>query len=98
MRERNIVQGVAWLAIFYHEATDSRFLCHGDDFVVLADSDGQRFVEDVLRKKFELRVDGSVGPEAGNGKAMTVLNHISIRYEADPRHAETEPLPSQQSV
>ena len=95
LRERDIVQGVAWPAIFYHEATDSR-LCH-DDFVVLADSKGQQFVEEVLRKKFELRVDGSIGPEAGDGKAMTVLNRIlefdntagSIRYEADPRRAET---------
>ena len=97
LREHNMVQGVAWPAIFYHEATDSRFLCHSDDFVVLADSKGQQIVEEVLRKKFELRVHGSIGPEAGDGKAMTVLNRIlefdnttgPIRYEADPRHAET---------
>ena len=48
LREHNIVQGVAWTAIFYHEATDSRFLCHGDDFVVLADSKGQHSKNELM--------------------------------------------------
>ena len=97
LEEHGIVHGTAWPAIFDHEPTDSRFLCHGDDFVVLADSKGQQFVEDALKKKFEFRVDGSIGPDACDGTSMTVLNRIlefdratgKVRYEADPRHAET---------
>ena len=97
LEEHGIVHGTAWPAIFYHKPTDSRFLCHGDDFVVLADSKGQQFVEDVLKKKFEFRVGGSIGPDACDGTSVTVLNRImefdratgKIRYEADPRRAET---------
>ena len=96
LKEHDIKPGVAWPSIFYHEASDSRILCHGDDFVVLSDDDGQKFIESVLAKKFEYRIDGCVGPEAQDGTAMTVLNRIieydkksgTIYYEADPRHAE----------
>lgn len=64
LEEHGIVHGTAWPAIFYHAATDSRFLCRGD---VLADAKGQQFVEDVLKKKFEFRVDGCIGPDASDG-------------------------------
>ena len=61
LAEHDIKAGVAWPSIFYHEASDSRILCHGDDFVILADEQGQQFIESVLAKKFEYRIDGCVG-------------------------------------
>ena len=95
LADHDIKAGLAWPSIFYHEASDSRILCHGDDFVILADEQEQ-FIESVLAKKFEYRIDGCVGPESQDGTAMVVLNRIIefnkqsgiLYYEADPRHAE----------
>ena len=97
LKEFNVECGTAWPSIFYHRENDSRFLCHGDDFIIVADEDGQQFVERILARRFEYRVDGCIGPEAKDGTVMTVLNRIIefdkstgvIRYEGDPRHAET---------
>ena len=70
-------------------------LVHGDDFLILADEDGQTFVEKILRAKYDLRIDGSIGP--GESKQeLCLLNRLvrfdersgAISYEPDPGHAE----------
>eukprot|EP00973_Karenia_brevis_P069165 9616190-Karenia_brevis.AAC.1 len=50
----------------------------------------------MLKQKYELRIEGCIGPEAQDDTEMTVLNRIlrfnkedgSVEYEAAPRHAE----------
>ena len=96
LKDNNVEAGKAWPAIFSHEASDTIFMCHGDDFIVLGDEAGQKAIEDMLKQKFEYRVDGCIGPEPQDGTVMTVLNRILeynkqtglLTYEADPRHAE----------
>ncbi|CAE7546001.1 unnamed protein product [Symbiodinium natans] len=93
--EAGFVRCPAWPAIFYNSATETRLLVHGDDFLILADDDGQAHVEKVLRKKYDLRVDGSIGP-GEKKQEFCVLNRLVrfdersgvISYEPDPRHAE----------
>ena len=86
----------AWPSCFYHEGYGGiRVLVHGDDFVVLADDAGQKYLEDTLRSKYDLRVDGSIGPGERH-QQFAVLNRIvtyneqegSVSYEADPRHVD----------
>ncbi|CAE7245381.1 unnamed protein product [Symbiodinium sp. CCMP2592] len=96
MDGHGIKNGSAWPAIFGCSERGLRMLVHGDDFFVLGDDDGQKFVEGVLAEKFEYRIDGCIGPEATDGTTLTVLNRIieydkatgTVKYEADPRHAE----------
>ena len=57
----NFTRNTAWPSVFYHREMDVRLLVHGDDFVVLSDDPGQKFLKEVLQKKYELRVDGSIG-------------------------------------
>ena len=89
------VKSAAFPTCFYNEALDVRILVHGDDFVVLGDSQGQHETEQLLRSQYDLRVDGAMGP--GESKQeFTVLNRIVsydpstgvASYEADPRHVD----------
>ena len=49
-----------------------------------------------LRQKYDLRVEGCIGPESQDGTEMTVRGRISrynkedgsVEHESDPRHAE----------
>ena len=68
-------------------------LVHGDDFLVLGDEDGQKYLKETLSEKCEFRCDGCIGPE--DNQHMTLLNRIvtyrkdgPVSFEADPRHAE----------
>ena len=50
----------------------------------------------VLAKKHDFRCDGMIGPDESDDSHPTILNRIvsldkgagTVRYEADPRHAE----------
>ena len=71
-------------------------LVHGGDFFVLADDDGQSFMKEVLKKRYEFRVDGYMGMDESDDSHITVLNRLitldkksgAISFEADPRHSE----------
>ena len=62
--------------------------------MVLADQEGQEYMQQVLKEKYEYRCDGEI--TKGSGKHLTILNRIvsyeqetgRVTYEADPRHAE----------
>ncbi|CAE7358585.1 unnamed protein product [Symbiodinium sp. CCMP2592] len=85
----------AWPAIFFHKDREIRLLVHGDDFLILSDDAGQAYVEQILRSKYDLRVDGSIG-QGEKRQEFCVLNRLvrfdersgTISYEPDPRHAE----------
>ena len=71
-----------------------KLLVHGDDVVVLADQEGQEYMQQVLKEKNEYRCDGEI--VKGSGKHLTILNRIvtyeydtgRVTYETDPGHAE----------
>ena len=87
--------GRAWPCIFTHKERDIRLLVHGDDFLVLADDEGHAFVDQALKKRYEFKRDGHIGP-GQEKQTMSVLNRLVkyhpdtglVTYEADPRHAE----------
>ena len=54
LKDKNVEAGKAWPAIFSHEASDTIFMCHGDDFIVLGDEAGQKAIEDMLKQKKSL--------------------------------------------
>ena len=88
--------GVASSVVFYHAGEDIRLLVHGDDFFVLADEEGQQYLEKLLSSRYDYRCEGAVGPEDGDGTELCMLNRTIwydketgvLEYEADQRHAE----------
>ena len=96
LKRKHFHQGQAWTSVFRHDELDIKLLVHGDGFLVLvlADQEGQEYMQEVLKEKYEYRCDGEIGK--GSGKYLTILNRIvsyeqetgRVTYEADPRHAE----------
>ncbi len=88
--------GMASSAVFYHAEQNIRLLVHGDDFFVLADEEGQQYLEKLLSSRYDYRCEGAVGPEDGDGTELCMLNRTIrydketgvLEYEADQRHAE----------
>ena len=88
------------LAVHLHaqrKRYDIRFLVHGDDLLVLANHEGHAFVDQALKKRYEFKCDGHIGPEQekqnvcleplGKVPSGYWTGHI-VTYAADPRHAE----------
>ena len=73
---------------------------HEDDFTILGHGKDLDWFQDVIRRKFDIKVRGRIGPEKGGQKNMRILNRIvewteeGINYEADQRHAEIHPYHS----
>ena len=84
--------------IFWHEELDARLVIHGDDLWLLADEKSLGDLMPRLHATYELKVEGILGPDPGDAKAVRSLNKlirfvpdVGIEIEADPRHAEIVP-------
>ena len=53
----------------------------GGDFLVVANEDGQRFVDKVLSEECEFKCDGHIGPGCEKD-GMTVLNRVGSQDRA----------------
>ena len=72
--------GTAWTSVFRHGELDIKLLVHGGDFLVIVDQEGQEYMQQVLKEKYEYRCDGEIGK--GSGKHLTILNRI-VSYEQE---------------
>eukprot|EP00973_Karenia_brevis_P025477 3516516-Karenia_brevis.AAC.1 len=64
-------------AVFYHPKSDMHLLVHGDDFLALGDEKAHQSLEELLKQKYDLRIEGCIGPETQDGTEMTLsLIHI----------------------
>ena len=87
-------QGQSNPCIFRHQSCRTVCAVHGDDLTFVGPADSLKWIEDEMRKKYELKVGGKLGPGENDDKEATVLNRVirwcedSIEYEADPRQAE----------
>ena len=59
---------------FYHEMREVRIVVHGDDFVITGGEEELKWTEDVLRKKYPLKMRGILGPEPGDSKEAIIFN------------------------
>lgn len=87
-------KGKASVCVFYNEARDARVVVHGDDFTILASEDNVQWFVREVGKKFEMKLQGIIGPSKYDQKRVRVLNRIvtwdesGIKFEALQRHAE----------
>jgi hypothetical protein len=87
-------RGVASPTCFFHPAWGMRIVVHGDDFTMTGK---QRHLDEftkLMGSWYLMTVKGTVGPDVGDSKEMTILNRSlrvqgnSLVYEADPKHAK----------
>jgi hypothetical protein len=86
-------QGKASKCSFRHEARDIDLTVHGDDFVIVGDAKGIRWLQEEMKAKYEIKCS-ILGPDPGMDKQVKILNRTlrwtprGIEYEADQKHAK----------
>jgi hypothetical protein len=86
-------QGRASLCNFRHEKRDIDLTVHGDDFMIVADSENLKWMEERMKAAYEVKCS-MLGPEPGMSKEVRILNRTlrwtssGIEYEPDPKHAK----------
>ena len=79
----------------YFATTRRISLVHGDDFITLADDEGQDYFKARLKKWYQYKMRRRLGPKSTDSRECRVLNRYILwpegqepEYEADPRHGE----------
>ena len=86
--------GASTPCVFFHPQRLIRLVVHGDDFTFLGCEEDMRWCESEMKKEYDVKVRGLLGPDRSDDKSIRILNRCirwlpnSIAYEADPRHAE----------
>ena len=95
LRENGFIVGASNPALFRRDGEDVLGLVHGDDFITLGDDQGQDFFEACLKKRYQYKMRGRLGPRPKDSRECRVLNRYirwpvgqEPEYEADPRHAQ----------
>ena len=84
--------GKANKSSFYHAERDIRAVVHGDDFVVSGKEEQLRWSEEMLKRKYPLKMRGLLGPDPEDDKEAVILNRKvycvdgEIEFEADSEH------------
>ena len=80
--------GRATGSTFYHEMREVH------DFVIIGGEEELKWTEDMLRKKYPLKMRGILGSEPGDSKETIILNRCvrwrddGVVFEADRAHVE----------
>ena len=77
-------------AIYYKEATDTRLMVYGDDFLGLGDDEGLDELEQILKAKYDIKVVGTLGPDDKDSKQLVVLNRTLSFVTIDGVEAMTQ--------
>jgi hypothetical protein len=76
LESANIKRGRSNASVFYRESDGTRIVVHGDDFLVLSDSQGLQEIDDLLRSAYELKRLGTLGFEEGDDREIHFLNRL----------------------
>ena len=73
------LQSLTW---FYHPVKEISVAIHGDDFTSLGEAVNLDWLQKELKKHFELKVRGRIGPSPKDDKCIRLLNQ---NIPVDPR-------------
>eukprot|EP00435_Cladocopium_sp_Y103_P050944 s1858_g15.t1 len=98
LESADIKRGRSNASVFYRERDGTRVVVHGDDFLVLSDSQGLEEIDNLLRSKYELKRLGTLGFEEGDDREIHFLNRLirvgkhngrqAVFLEPDRRHVD----------
>ena len=92
LMEEGFRRGVVTPVSFYHEKRDVNLVVHGDDFTFTGDQTGVEWAEEVMKRRYKVKVRARLGPEEGDDKEATLLGRTlrwrdwGISCEADPKY------------
>jgi hypothetical protein len=86
------VRGMVSPVTFEHPERDMACVVHGDDFTFEGEEEDLRWITELMRGWFDIKMRGIIGPEEHDLKEMSILGRTvrfkdwGIEYEADPKH------------
>ena len=90
LEDAGFTRGKASPVVFYHEGRDLAVVVHGDDFTFEGEDEDLKWICEEMKKWFEVKVRGILGPEEGDDEQVTILGRVvswkdwEIEYKADP--------------
>ena len=84
------MQGKVSPCVFWKPKTGVRCVVHGDDFTFAGTDYELEKCSIMMKKEYEVKIIGKLGPDKGDDKSITILNRCvewtphGIQYEADP--------------
>lgn len=98
LESANIKRGRSNASAFYRESDGTRIVVHGDDVLVLSDSQGLKEIDDLLQSAYELKRLGTLDFEESDDREIHVLNRLirvgkhngrqAVFLEPDRRHVD----------
>ena len=98
LESANIKRGRSHASVFYRDSDGTRIVVHGDDFLVLSDSQGLQEIDDLLLSAYELKRLGTLSFEEGDNREIRGLNRLirvgrhngpqGVFLEPDRRHVD----------
>ena len=85
-------RGEATPVAFYHKEKDLSLVVHGDDFTFVGDDTGLDWIEQYMKRWYEIKVRARLGPSESDDREATLLGRTikvetrGITCEADPKH------------
>ena len=69
-------QGISIPCVFYHSERDIRTVVHGGDFTSISDDAQLKWLASELRKRYELRLRATLGPDPRDDQTVRIVNRI----------------------
>ena len=85
-------RGEATPVAFYNKAKDISLVVHGDDFTFVGEDDSLDWIEQHMKRWYEVKIRARLGHDEHDDKEATLLGRIvkwetwGITCEADPKH------------
>ena len=85
-------RGESSAVCFLHRERDVACVVHGDDFTFEGEEKHLKWIQNLMKSWFEIKVRGILGPERNDDKEVTILGRVvkwkswGIEFQADPRH------------
>ena len=73
MRDLGFISGSSTPCVFHHPGRNLRAVVHGDDFTILGHEQELDWFRDRIKKKYEAKIGGRLGPESKDHKKSEYL-------------------------
>ena len=72
-------KGTASLALLYNESEDCRILVHGENFSAVCDQDAMNVLDQVLRRRYELKIVGRLSMDSDGSESEVIFLDRLVR-------------------
>ena len=94
LEEARFIRGLSSPIIFHHPERDISCVVHGDDFTFEGEGVDLKWIQELMKSWFDIKVRAKLGPEAEDDKSVIIWGRMvrwctwGLSYEADSKHGK----------